>query len=136
MAHGDVELFSLCGGRNKAKIPAELAAALEKLISLELPVVVEGKRDAEALIAIGVPRHRIFLAAQKPLAALLERLRKNGISEIIDMFDADAAGRKKSSALYAAAGKIKINRSLKKIILTQINSKKVEDLLNFLEKNS
>lgn len=116
-------------GKN-AKIQEELSDALRKLISSDSKIVVEGKRDAAALRAIGVEKERIILTAQKPISDVLPKLRGK---EIIDMLDNDEKGRKKSAELYKSG--LKINAKLKKIILSEIKSKHVEDLLNFLEKS-
>lgn len=122
-------------GNEYAKIDSRLADVLEKLICSDALIIVEGKRDKEALLEIGIDKDRIILIAQKTILEILDKLRKKRVREIIDMIDTDYAGRKMSADLYKNAGNIKINQKLKRIILTKIRSKRVEDLLNFLERN-
>lgn len=118
-----------------ARVPEKLASVIERILTSDSPVLVEGKRDAEAILAVGVKSDRIFVTAFRPMADILKMIRRRGADEIIELLDADAAGIKRARELYAASGDFKVNRELKKVLLTQINSKRIEDLLNFLEKS-
>lgn len=122
-----------------ARIPEELADALTKLVQAEAQIIVEGKRDAEALLAIGVSKERITASAYKSIPQLIaeleKKLKEHHTIEVIDLMDYDMTGRLKSRELYQHARGIKVDRELKKTILTKIKSRCIEDLLNFLEKS-
>lgn len=119
-----------------AKVSRKLFGAIEELQTSDIPILVEGHRDARALLAIKIPRERIIVTAQKTLQSVLAKLRAENVPAVIDMFDADKEGAGKSRELYKNAGRIKVDHKLKERILTQIKSKKVEDLLSFLDKNA
>lgn len=59
-------------------------------------IVVEGDRDAAALMSCGVPKHSIFKAGQKSYAHA-ENLITYGIRKVIPLFDNDRTGKNKFS---------------------------------------
>lgn len=117
------------------KIPKELYLTLKRLINSKAPIIVEGKRDKEAFLKIGVEEDRIFLVSHKTIFEILEILKTAESNEIINLLDGDFNGRKKSSEIYQNSKGIKINRGFKRIIFKHIKSKRMEDLLNYLNKN-
>lgn len=119
----------------RAKIQSELQTTLKDLIKSDLPVIVEGKRDKEALLEIGVKENRILLVSHKTIFEIVDLLITNKAKEIINLLDGDINGKKKSSELYQNSKGIKINREIRRIIFKHVKSKRIEDLLNYLERN-
>lgn len=119
----------------RAKIQLELQTTLKDLIKSDIPIIVEGKRDKEALVEIGVKENRILLVSHKTVFEIVDLLTTNKAKEVINLLDGDLNGKKKSSELYQNSKGIKINREIRRIIFKHVKSKRIEDLLNYLERN-
>lgn len=68
---------------------------LEKLRASEKPIIVEGAKDRDALVSLGIPHHRIY-PLNKAIFAFAEELAQHHKDAII-LTDLDTEGKK----LYA-----------------------------------
>lgn len=105
---------------NPGLISSELLALIGE-IGKGIAVVVEGKKDKEALEKSGVSGKSIFVLSKKPLFAVAEELAKD-YSEAMILTDLDAEGKK----LYG-----KLNT-----LLQQLGVKVDDSVRNFLFKNT
>ena len=80
------------------------AAMLESLVNdlskEDAVIVVEGKRDTDALTRLGIRRDRIIQAAQRSCRDLEARI-AGDYTKLIPLFDNDRSGRKRL-ALFSA----------------------------------
>jgi len=78
-------------------------------------IVVEGKRDLEALVLLGIEKSKILMFSQMPDYRIREYLLENNFSTIIDMLDCDKEGRKMSEKLESILSFVKIEKRFKKL---------------------
>ena len=105
------------------QIIEELIECVEKENSL---IVVEGKRDLESLISLGIEKNKILMISQTPDYFLREYLLENNFTTIIDMLDSDKEGRKMSERLESTLSFVKIEKRFKKLTKL-LNTAFVED---------
>jgi len=114
-----------------------LVELLEKLRerSFESPVVVEGRRDEEALRRLGVKGEIVKVKAGWALYELCEELGRH-CSEVILMTDTDREGEKLARELnrrLSQAG-VRVNAEFRKKLLSMLDTNEVENLDRRFEK--
>ncbi len=78
-------------------------------------IIVEGKRDLNALVSLGIEKSKILQFSQMPEYILREYLLESNFSIIIDMLDCDETGKKMSEKLEFILGFVKIEKKFKKL---------------------
>ena len=105
---------------------SEVEDFIEKLNKTELPILVEGSNDKNALIKAGV-KNKIYTLSRKPLYLIAEQL--SNIKEIIFLFDNDKAGRELSHKMSVELSRygVKINKKFQ-IMFKKLHYTHVEGL--------
>lgn len=103
---------------------------LEKLRedSEEIPIIVEGPRDVEALRCLGV-EGEFFQASSTPFYELCEQITR-GYSEVILFTDTDRAGQRLARRLknYFSQRGVKVRDRYRLNLLTRLDTHQVENL--------
>jgi len=99
------------------------------------PVVVEGKKDVEALNACGI-FDVVSVNAKGGPVGTIEFLEERGVNEIIILTDYDRRGEQLHTRLreLAISAGISVNEDLRKKLHETTHVKYVEDLARILEK--
>jgi 5S rRNA maturation endonuclease (ribonuclease M5) len=107
-----------------------LLEELEKLRedSEEIPIIVEGPRDVEALRCLGV-EGEFFQVSGTPFYELCERITK-GYSEVILFTDTDKAGQRLAKRLksYFSQRGVKVRDKYRLTLLSRLDTHQVENL--------
>ncbi len=96
--------------------------------SEEVPIIVEGSRDAEALRCLGVDG-QFFKASVTPFHELCDRI-TSGYSEVILFTDTDRAGHRLAKRLksYFSQTGVKVKDRYRLSILRKLDTHQVENL--------
>ncbi len=108
-----------------------LLERIEKLrtLSLEAPVIVEGKKDESALRAIGVKGKIFRISSGMPLFKFCEDISER-YSSVIILTDLDKEGERLFKKLrnYLVQMGVKINETFRKDILSKLETYEVESI--------
>lgn len=114
----------------------EVLQDLEDL-SADMPVVVEGKKDVEALRSLGIRRNVVSLGKGLSVFAFCERLSETNGSAVV-LTDWDRKGGKLArmlkDALEANGAKVNLEVRARLVLLTKKDIKDIEGLPTYLRR--
>mgnify|MGYP001616541408 CR=1 FL=1 len=118
---------------NQGLILSELLALIGK-IGKDAAVVVEGKKDKEALEKFGINGKRIFVLNKKPLFAVAEELAKD-YSEAMILTDLDFEGKKLYGKLNTQLQQlgVKVDNNFRNFLFKHTKLRQIEGLSNLIE---
>lgn len=104
-------------------------------LSLDVPIIVEGKKDEGALRAIGVKGEIFRISTGMPLFKFCENI-SDRYSEVIILTDLDKEGERIFRKLknYLLHKGVKINETFRKDILSKLETYEVESVYKRLMK--
>ncbi len=118
---------------------AEYEGVMEELeelreLSQELPIIVEGRRDEEALRCLGVDAE-FFYVSSSPFYELCDTIAEN-YSDVILFTDIDREGRKLAGKLKRYLGErgIRVNEKYRLSLLGMLDTHQVENLYKRLSR--
>jgi len=108
-----------------------------KIEAEEKPIIVEGKKDMESLIKLGVEGTFIIIA-KTPVYLIADELVRKGIKEVILLTDFDRRGKMLAKAIveeFRHRG-IKVNTKIRHEIFIYTNSgiRDIESLFSYVNK--
>jgi len=108
-----------------------------KIEAEEKPIIVEGKKDMESLIKLGVEGTFIIIA-KTPVYLIADELVRKGIKEVILLTDFDRRGKMLAKAIveeFRHRG-IKVNTKIRHEIFIYTNSgiRDIESLFSYINK--
>ncbi len=105
-----------------------------KELSSDTPIIVEGKRDEEALRALGVEAEFHWVSSV-PFHEFCDEMTRR-YDEVIIFTDMDRAGKKLAKRLGTALSQrsVKIHAKYRPILLGKLETHQVEDLAKRLER--
>jgi len=105
-----------------------------KALSAEFPILVEGKRDEEALRSLGVDG-KFHWVSPAPFHEFCDEMRMH-YKEVIVFTDMDKAGVRLAKRLGTALTQrgVKVHEKLRPILLGKLETHQVEDLAKRLER--
>jgi 5S rRNA maturation endonuclease (ribonuclease M5) len=114
----------------------EVIEEIERLkeLSIDFPIIVEGKKDERALRMLGV-NGKFFFANAMPVYELCEII-SDKFPEVILLTDLDEAGKKitkKIKALLSQKG-VRINEKFRFSLLRKLNTCQVESIYSRVKK--
>jgi 5S rRNA maturation endonuclease (ribonuclease M5) len=109
---------------------------LEELreLSEELPIIVEGRRDEEALRRLGIDA-KFFYISSSPFYELCDAIAEE-YSDVILFTDMDRAGHKLTRRLknYLSQRSVRINEKYRLSLLSKLDTHQVENLYKRLSR--
>ena len=108
-----------------------------KIEAEEKPIIVEGKKDMESLVKLGVEGTFIIIA-KTPVYLIADELVRKGIKEVILLTDFDRRGKMLAKAIveeFRHRG-IKVNTKIRHEIFIYTNSgiRDIESLFSYINK--
>jgi 5S rRNA maturation endonuclease (ribonuclease M5) len=105
-----------------------------KEISSDIPIIIEGKRDEEALRNLGIETEFHWVSS-KPFHEFCDEMRRR-YDEVIIFTDMDREGKKLAKRLIAALRQrgLKVHEKYRPILLSKLETHHVEDIAKRLER--
>jgi len=118
---------------------AEYEGIMEELeelreLSEELPIIVEGRRDEEALRRLGIDA-KFFYTSSSPFCELCDTIAEK-YADVILFTDMDRAGHKLAKRLknYLSRRSVRINEKYRLSLLSKLDTHQVENLYKRLSR--
>ena len=118
---------------NRRIVSSQLFALIGK-IDGGVALVVEGKRDKEALELLGFGSSTVFVLNKKPLYAVAEEIAA-GCKEAVILTDLDAEGKKlygRLNAMLQHLG-VKVDNSLRNFLYKNTKLRQIEGIGNIIQ---
>ena len=111
---------------------AELNRIIEKIKSLNIPVIVEGKKDRAALEKLGIIN--IVELSKKPLFQIVEEVSDSN-EECVILTDLDKKGKELYGKLNSDFQKrgVKINNELRNFLFRNTKLRQIEGINTYIE---